>query len=808
MPERAIEAIIKERKDKAANFRKRKETYEDLNKKVIDIMKLRDKMLNEDFQDPKKKELAGEAFINALSELNSNAFDACYEKLRNSINDAVTIYEKDEINISVIGERRQGKSQLLQSISGLTKDQLDGCDIIPTASILEDCTGAISVIKNNKDVKDVKVEVEFYNEKEMVEQINGYIREINDPDLKEIKFYDEIKTIPAARILRKYTDKNSSLVPKCAQLNKYIENIDIWSPNVEKYGQRKEKLPVTKENVIRYVAQHNGKPSHDPEREDYFDYLAVKEVAIVCQFVYPKAGKIVLRDTVGFGDSKVVGLLDSMVQSVSKSCDAAIVVSRPDVITGQVGGNGDLIYNALQRSAQDRKLRMEDWCFYVLNHTNACEFYVDNIVACNSIEKEMRRQNRACAEIFTVDVSNSDEVTDNLLIPMLKVLKSNLPKLDKALEDRIHDEALDAYNEYEKICKQCEDIRRFESEIKQQFEDTTSKNFANRWNEGKAKLEAVCNVYNDMLDENCVSFATEVRQLRPTQDSNGGLVPSVENILASLNAGMGAQGLVEDYMNKLRNDFTKRFVQMDDVIAKLVANMQKEICKVLVETFSLDEIVGYAPPACGKNTDDGEEVPSDTYAIWLSKLHERLTDIVGNNRKYYDILVAIKFLATFTISVRGFLMHNVRAIVRRTMYPDVNTEPTAAVLAELGSLNRQSITATGLRNRNLAECIYEELVTVSLKTYQRVLSDVTDMFKDPNKLLYAAVAEFVDRVIYSYYETPTGQIEWIKDTWQELYNDEKFSAELKSTYKKIVDLYNGFSDVVRNKLTREEFFGE
>ncbi|MBR2024223.1 MAG: hypothetical protein IKA02_00265, partial [Clostridia bacterium] len=707
MPERAIEAIIKARKDKADNFKKRKATYEDLNKKVIEIMRLRDKMLNEDFQDPKKRKLAGEDFINALSALNSEAFDKCYEKLRDSINDVVVMYEKDEINISVIGERRQGKSQLLQSISGLTKDQLDGCDIIPTANISDDCTGAVSVIKNSKNMKDkeVKVEVEFYNEREMVEQINGYIREINDPELQEIKFYDEIKDIPARRVLAKLRQAQSVLVSKCEQLAKFVENIEVWGANVEKYGQRKEKLSVNKEDVIRYVAQHNGKPSNDPDREDYFEYLSVKEVAIICKFVYPRAGKIVLRDTVGFGDSRVVGLLDSMVQSVSKSCDAAIVVTRPDPLTAQVGGIGDTIYSALQKSAQDRKLNMGDWCFYVLNHTKAGDRFVDNIDTCDRIKGEMRRNNRACASIYTVDVSDSDEVTKELLIPMLDKLMENLPKLDKALEDRILEESVEAYNEYEKLCQQCERVKDFEEKIKEQFDDTTYKNFASRWDEGKFALEKIRKNYEKFLNKDCEEFKREVEKLRPGQAYSGGVVPNPQNIKASLNAGRGAQGLVEDYMNKLRNDFTKRFVQMDDVIAKLVADMQKEVCKVLVKTFSLDEIVGYAPPACTEETEneDVENVPSDTYAIWLGKLYDRLKEIFKESKKYDDILVAIKFLSSFTISVRGFLMHDVRAIVKQTMYADINTDPSASIQAELGRLNSQGITDDDERHTNLAE---------------------------------------------------------------------------------------------------------
>ena len=75
-------------------------------------------------------------------------------------------FNRETINISVVGRARQGKSRLLQSISGLPNE------VIP-ASNGSDCTGAKSVITNAPGK--THAHIVFYNEVEMVEQIQKYI---------------------------------------------------------------------------------------------------------------------------------------------------------------------------------------------------------------------------------------------------------------------------------------------------------------------------------------------------------------------------------------------------------------------------------------------------------------------------------------------------------------------------------------------------------------------------------------------------------------------------------------------------------
>ncbi len=819
MPKNAIEAIIKRRNQKAEDFAQRKERYEGINEKVISIMRYREQMLNEDFQDATNRKLAGDNFINSLTNLDPTPFNEAYKKLKNSLNEVIRIYEKDEISISVIGERRQGKSQLLQSISGLP------ANIIPTSK-QDDCTGAISVIKNKRsNIKnekkkndgdtansyaDVKVNIRFYNEEEMISQINSYIKEINDPILKEIVTLSEVKSLRAEEVLEKiHSDKEKApLYEKCKQLTNYVKNYDAWSEKVEKYGQRGELFSVDDaEDIVKYVAQHNGKSIIDPLRREYCLYLAVKEAQIECPFVFENAGKIVLRDTIGFGDTKAVGLLDSMVKSVSEGCDAAIVVKRPDPVGAKLEDVDNIIYDALQKSAKERQLCMDDWCFYVLNHTegNSDSGYGENITSCNIIRKTMLEENRACADIYIANVSKEDEVTGSFLIPMLGVLKENLPKLDAALEARIDKELEIVYDEYEKICKCCAEALSFSYEVKQNFENESLIGFSKRWASAIASMDNLEKEYASIAGEKCDNFQTAVLALAPR--SNSGIVPEPAKILVPLKGGKRPQTLLESYMDKLRNDFTKKFVEMDDIMADLVANMQKKVCDILVCDFSLNKIVGCTPEDYGMQimAEEGlSDIPKEIYSKWLSKLYDRLKEMFKNSTKYDDLFVAIQFIATFTISVRGFLMHKVRSSVNGMKPAEGNTLSSSILNRELARLNA---TNPPDKDTQIAQVIHRELVRLVKQTFDNVCEKVGAMFKDPNQLLYSAVAEFVDRVVYSYHEDATGQITQIDETWRDLYEEKEFKNELEQTYNKLKKLQENFHEIVDDKLTKEQFFG-
>ena len=132
---------------------------------VTNIDNLKDSL--EDFKSLKYhlKEKHNEEFNN----LNLDEITFDIEKLSSEASKMSKRFARDRINIAVVGEARQGKSRLLQSISGLTRVEIpDGNG--------QHCTGVKSIIKNTKDTLK-EAEVHFFSEETFLERFFYHILE-------------------------------------------------------------------------------------------------------------------------------------------------------------------------------------------------------------------------------------------------------------------------------------------------------------------------------------------------------------------------------------------------------------------------------------------------------------------------------------------------------------------------------------------------------------------------------------------------------------------------------------------------------
>lgn len=794
----AIAEIIKQRNDKAKAFAQKKAAYASIRERVDNILKARN-AINSD--DREVIEILGQDFLDAISAINPDAFFKKYEELTKLLDTVHARYQKEEINISVVGFARQGKSRLLQSISGLDNR------IIP-AFDTSDCTGAVSVIRN-VDGATLSARVYFYSAAQMIEIINKYIANIGRGIIAEVKTLEDIAKIDVEKLKAVIAAEQSFDSEKCEQLAKYVENYEVWSKHIIRYGNTGEFMELYDPNeIMKYVAQYNGEPISSAKRENYYNYLAVSKVEISCQFNYKDAGKIVLRDTIGLGDAKMIGLTDSMLNSVAGDCDAAIVIKRPKDRTDNIREEDTRLYDTLKKSCEKRGLAMEQWFFYVINHMTGA---ADNMDACLAVNEQLK--GKAAAGTYIADVSNVDEVTKKIIIPMLEKLKDNLPSLDKDLEDRVAAKANEVYEEYEKLFYMCQRANSL-CNINDNWRYRLTDMFDTMWVDVNADLNAIWTVYHNNSTEESAEFEQAVRALAPKVGTSASLVPSEEEIYNALNAGgasSAATVLTVYYLHKLRNDFTKEFVNMDEIMNGLVYKLQREICGILIKDFKFDRLVGYTADQLGerlkaeyvaerkaKNLLDAEDLSGysdgEKYAKWLTEVYLTLSENF-KGVEYADIILAIKFIAEFNISVRSFLMHRVRSGIDM-LDPDINGAPVALINSMLsGSLQQK------------AHTMQEILIDAYIESYDRVKTSVEKMFKEPNQLLYSAVAEFRDRMFYSF-SSRKGRLMDVKETWRNIYRDgvDIFNRNLAQASESAKKLQREFNEMASSKLTREEFF--
>ncbi|MGN0298943.1 MAG: hypothetical protein ACI4C1_07180, partial [Lachnospiraceae bacterium] len=206
-------------------------------------------------------------------------------------------FSRDHINISFVGKAGQGKSLVMQRISGL-----DG-KIIPSADG-SDCTGARSII-TNQDTNEISAQISFYRKEEIIQVVNTYLDKIFKSKTYRVSSIEEIKQLKTLNLSAQldYTEVEANSMFQ--HLNDYIEHIEDFE---QLLGQV---ITIPSAEIEEYVAQYNS----DNINQKYYKYLGVREADIRCCFPYKKCGKIVLVDTIGLGATSI-GVETDMLETV------------------------------------------------------------------------------------------------------------------------------------------------------------------------------------------------------------------------------------------------------------------------------------------------------------------------------------------------------------------------------------------------------------------------------------------------------------------------------------------------------------
>ena len=193
-------------------IKKKKGFFEELGSLMDEYSTLRETILSQ------IKEQKGEYYVMSVEDptfqdkvelADPSAFMLQLQKCQAECERLEKRFNRDTINISVVGRAGQGKSRLLQSISGVEND------IIP-ADTGGDCTGAKSTIANAPGQMHAKIK--FYTEQEIVSQINGYLEKIGASS-HMIGSVSQISHIPVNSIQVTTTTQESLL----EHLKKYVE---------------------------------------------------------------------------------------------------------------------------------------------------------------------------------------------------------------------------------------------------------------------------------------------------------------------------------------------------------------------------------------------------------------------------------------------------------------------------------------------------------------------------------------------------------------------------------------------------------
>ena len=661
------------------------------------------------------------------------------------MNEGIKRFDRDYISIATIGKEGQGKSRFLQSVGDLNND------IIPAYDGTS-CTGAASIIWNDPNMPkgSVRTTITFRQPAELVKLVTPYINTLNPSYLADnpLQFEDVGDlNVNLLSMNMKIGDADQ------ATAERHLRNIvDHFEEIRDLFGASSLTL-TDPEQIKTFVAQSNGKKVGTEGYVAYFKYLAVARADIYCPF-YSDAGKIRLVDTVGIGATQF-GIEEAMLSTVDRECDAAIVVSKPDLRGLQ---KIDIeLYSSIRKRFELRDT--SKWLFYLVNHF---EGHNDNSVA--QFQADIGKSQFAIADCRIVDSSNPNAVRDDFVVPMLSTLVRNMEYIDQGYLKEVNKAEAAARAEVKEFLDNLPPLEKINTNS-MLGQEAYQKGRA-CFNRMTADLRKNVTYWSEEKEKDSSILWNQVQRILSGLDS---IIPTAEQIQEISNNG-GAQtgeGVWETVLHYVRNEITDRFIAIDDVLEKVTLDFKNSLVKSLYEELrALSVEKGIVA--------EGDEEECDMVQ-WLKTM---MDGILASDERYSQIRKAFHFLYQFQFNTRAQLIQE----VRRQLYI---INPICAEYA------KPTVTF------HIGDC--GKTIRFYLTSRMSVIEDelryhLSKLIRTPNLAFYAAAEEFYDRLAFAS-DLSDGSITSMSDVWGMFFQEYsskiwKEDTERYEVVNQLVERYN------------------
>lgn len=608
-----------------------------------------------------------------------------------------TRFSRDTLNIGVIGRARQGKSRLLQSLTGLTAAE------IPDGSG-QHCTGVRSTIHHNPNIETYG-EVLFYTDRTFLDEVIA-------------PYYEQLKLGTKPINIDDFARKDLPSLPndlKGAEVNAKYEHLRRYHENIDQYRlllQTSSPRLIKKEEIREYVAQDNLQGERI-----YFNYLAVQEVKIICNFPKDDVGKIALVDMPGLGDTGI-GDEKKMVKTIGEDVDAVLFVRMPKN-TGDFWGDVDVqLYDTAYRALND--LPLPRWSFMVLNKLRD----ESNLKLCEQLKTDISNKHINVADCVIANCAEAQEANAEVLDPILNYLANKITDLDQqyasACQDRLKQLQTSVVAELNKSrnalgqAKQSAETGKFEELFGQLWKDLTS------------GLEELLEKLSTQINEHDQDFKKSVEMAIQTCENDTGIPSSLEEIEKRRNSEGSYEIAYNKYLNEIRAHLSQHFLSLDDGLKNSLDRVKYQVADVLIEQAHLGGIT--------------KVKGSDFLGASAKLLPDEILEGQASRLKF-----GFQILSEFQLSYRGTIQHRIRQCL-----DELTPDRTNLKLSK--SPNSQQIKSNLL-------ALHGEAVFQCKTALEEFLCE-------PSQAAFAIVEEFLDRVL---------RAEKVKTEWRIFLTQERSS---------------------------------
>lgn len=519
-----------------------------------------------------------------------------------------TRFSHKTLNIGVIGRAGQGKSSLLQSLSGLSTDEIPSGD-------RSHCTGVRSIIHHNPGVETYG-EVWFHSER-------SFLNEIISPYYEKLQL--GIRPFTLEEFARNPLPELS--IPFAKQGAMY-EHLRKYHTNFDKYKHLlKEPSPqrISKQQIREYVAQDTS----DGQRI-YFNYLAVQEAKIVCGFPNTDVGQIALIDMPGLGDTGL-GDAERLINILGQDVDIVLFVRMPRPPRDFWADFDVTLYDMARSSLIDLPIHL--WSFMVLNRTTAHSSIGDNLVYSEDLIRTHKESHINVVEFITANCADYGEANQKILDQVLDYLTQNITALDKqyssACQDRLSRLHSAIALELEKAKKALGHGLQKDS-----WFPVFIKLFNKLWNDLTVGLEGLLRDLRWQRDAQDADFKDQVNAaLQACREDTG--IPSLEEIEIRRDSEGSYNIAYNKYLHEIRAYLSQHFLSLDNGLKRSLENIKSQVVDILSEQGKLRTLTD------ARGTD------------FLNTIEDLIPEDLTQLRLGFHIL------STFELSYRGLIQHRI-----------------------------------------------------------------------------------------------------------------------------------------------------
>lgn len=551
-------------------------------------------------------------------------------------------FSRQTLNIGVIGRMGQGKSTLLQSLSGLTND------VIP-AMQGKACTAARSTIFHQPR-NSTTAEIQFHDRE-------SFLKEVIIP------YYEKLGLTPVPRSFEEFAHSEIPTLPTKADqtdINIYNRLKDDYHIHAKKYQEYlgRGSLTVQDESQISdYVA---SKYNRDYQLTNH-QCLAVKHVKISCRFPLDEIGAIALVDVPGLGDFRL-GDESLVIEALAQEVDFILFIRKPSKDRANFEQNDTQLYALANKALNDLPSRS----ILVLNADSNGE----NQESCLSLKRDIDSETvkMPVLDCVIADCSSQEEANNKVLQAVLDNLRSNVTQLDRNYTQQKITDLQASLTELKQQLQLAQGILPDidEDEIANEYEDLFEDFWENITNEMTDLQKELIKTREDQDENLKTQIETVLEACRKVE------MPTIEEIEKRRNRLESYASTYSEYLIEMRTNLSLKFLDMDKGLKKTIERTKNKVTAVLVEKCNLGGLAKVS----------GEE--------FLAEVASQIPPDYTELKKGFEIL------SEFNLSYRGLIQHRIR-LQLDPLTPDktagLKTEGVKAqdILDTLNELYQQTI---------------------------------------------------------------------------------------------------------------------